>query len=110
MNKTLKQLLVLTLACVTLCGTTLAAPRGGKGRAPQPAKRHQIARLPAAPKHHATKRQNHQHKAHNHHTHHNTHHHHNVHHHHHGEHHTGWITLGAAVVGGVVGGLLGACQ
>ena len=26
------------------------------------------------------------------------------------DHHNGWVTLGAAVVGGLVGGLLGACQ
>ena len=87
MNKTLKQLMVLTLACVTLCGTTMAAPRGGKGRPPKPAPRHQTTKRPPAPRHHG---------------------HHKV--HHHNRHGAGWVTLGAAVVGGLVGGLLGGCR
>ena len=36
--------------------------------------------------------------------------HHKVRRHHHGGHNAGRVTLGAAVVGGLVGGLLGACQ
>ena len=103
MNKTLKQLMVLTLACVTLCGTTMAAPRGGKDRAPQPAPKHQTAKRPPASKHHAPKRQTHHRPAPKHH-----HEHHKV--QHHGGHNAGWVTLGVAVVGGLVGGLLGACR
>ena len=103
MNKTLKQLMVLVLAGVTLCGPVMAAPRGGKGRAPQPTPKHQTAKRPPAPKHHAPKRQTHHRPAPKHH-----HEHHKV--HHHGGHNPGWVTLGAAVVGGLVGGLLGACR
>lgn len=50
MNKTFKQLLVLTLALVTVCGTALAAPHGGNARAPQHAPKHQAAKRPPAPK------------------------------------------------------------
>ena len=104
MNKTLKQLMVLVLAGVTLCGPVMAAPRGGKGRAPHPAPRHQTAKRPPAPKHHAPKKQTHHRPAPKRH-----HGHHKVHHHHGGK-NNGWVTLGAAVVGGLVGGLLGACN
>ena len=99
MNKTFKKLMVLALAGMTLCTTAVAAPRGNKGRAPNPAPRHQTVKNPPAPKHHAPK------------------------HHpapppaphcrpkaHHGHHEKGWVTFGAAVVGGLVGGLLGACR
>ena len=103
MNKTLKQLMILVLAGVTLCGPVMAAPRGGKGRAPHPAPRHQTAKRPLAPKHHALKRQTHHRPTPKHH-----HEHNKV--HHHGDKNNGWVTLGAAVVGGLVGGLLGACN
>ena len=90
-NKTLKTFGTI-LACLALTGTCLAAPRGGfhNNRAPAP-----------APMHHT----------------HHGHHYHPappppppppaVHHHHHGGHHTGALTLGAAVVGGIVGALIG---
>lgn len=42
MNKTLKKLTVATLACVALCGTTMAAPRHGGPRGPRPAPVHQV--------------------------------------------------------------------
>lgn len=103
MNKTLKQLMVLALAGVTLCGPAMAAPRGGKARAPHPAPRHQTAKRPPTPKHHAPKRQTHHRPAPKHH-----HYHHKA--HHHVGHNADWVTLGAAVVGGLIGGLLGACQ
>ena len=90
MNKTLKTFGTL-LACLALTGTCLAAPHGGyrNHRAP-------------APMHHAP----HGHR-----------HHHMpppppprpvvVHHHHGGHHHTGAVAFGAAVVGGIVGALIG---
>ena len=102
MNKTLKKLMVLALAGTTLCAPVMAAPHGGKGRAPKPAPRHQTVKRPPAPKHHTPKK-HHRPAPRNHHERHNV-------RHHHGGHHTGWVTLGAAVVGGLVGGLLGACQ
>ena len=87
MNKTLKKLTVLTLAGLTLCTTAMAAPHGGKCHAPKPAPRHHAPKHRPAPppRHHG---------------------------HHHHNHHTGkgWVTLGAAVVGGLVGGLVGACR
>ena len=101
MNKTLKKLMVLVLAGTTLCGPLMAAPHGGKGLAPKPAPRHQTVKRPQAPKHHAPKK-NHRPAPHHH-------KHHKV-HHHHGGHNNGWVTLGAVVAGGLVGGLLGACQ
>lgn len=90
MNKTMKIFGTL-LACLALTGTCLAAPHGGyrNHRAP-------------APMHHAP----HGHR-----------HHHMpppppprpvvVHHHHGGHHHTGAVAFGAAVVGGIVGALIG---
>lgn len=43
MNKNIKKVLITTLACVTLCGTAMAAP-GGRGKpAPAPARQHQQA-------------------------------------------------------------------
>lgn len=36
MNKTLKKLAVATLACVALCGTTMAAPHYHRHRGPAP--------------------------------------------------------------------------
>ena len=101
MNKTLKKLLVATLACVTLCGTTFAAPRGGKKHAPVPAPRHQVVNH-AKPKHHAPPKHTHHRPAPK------PHHHvkHTV--HHHCDNNNGLVTLGAAIVGGLVGGVLGA--
>ena len=90
MNKTMKTFGTL-LACLALTGTCLAAPHGGyrNHRAP-------------APMHHAP----HGHR-----------HHHMpppppprpvvVYHHHGGHHHTGAVAFGAAVVGGIVGALIG---
>ena len=56
-----KKVLITTLACVTLCGTTMAAP-GGRGKpAPAPARQHQQAAprkqaaRPAPAKHVATR-------------------------------------------------------
>lgn len=112
MNKILKTLTVAALACVTLCGTAVAAPRGGRnnGRAPAPKhqtvkhkktpQRHAAKAKPAPKKHHiATKK------------------HHDPRHHapirtvHHVEHHceedNGWVTLGGALLGGLLGGIIG---
>ena len=52
MNNNVNKLLVAGLACVALCGTTLAAPRGGHGgRAPaRPAVTHKVP-APRAPQH-----------------------------------------------------------
>ena len=52
MNNNVNKLLVAGLACVALCGTTLAAPRGGHGgRAPaRPTVTHK-APAPRAPQH-----------------------------------------------------------
>ena len=104
MNKTFKQLLVLALALVTVCGTALAAPCGGNAHAPRHAPKHQTAKRPPAPKRPAPKKHVHHHpaprpKPHTHHK-----------GHHHGCKNEGWATFGAAVVGGLVGGLLGACN
>ena len=62
MNKNVKNLVVAGLACVALCGTTLAAPHGGNGgRAHGKAPTHQKAPAPKpaqhrahAPGHHGT--------------------------------------------------------
>jgi hypothetical protein len=104
MNKTFKQLLVLILALVTVCGTALAAPHGGNARAPQHAPKHQAAKRPPAPKKPALKKHAHHRPALKlkHHTQHNG--------HHHGGKNNGWVTFGAAVLGGLLGGLLGACN
>ncbi len=111
MNKNVMKLVVTALACVTLCGTTLAGPAHGGGRKPAPAPVHQKA--PA--QHHNQRQQNHGRNA--------------AHHapaphrapaprphtppppppppHPHGGHHeaNGWAVLGAAVIGGIVGAL-----
>ena len=51
-NRNFRKLMVAGLACMALCGTTLAAPRGGNGnRPPQKPAVHQNAGRPA---HHAT--------------------------------------------------------
>ena len=79
MNKNIKKLGIAALACVALCGTTLAAPRhhgGPRGHRPPP------------PRHHAPRHQV-------------------IHHvHHDGCEATGWTILGAAAIGGIVGALL----
>ena len=88
-NKTIKTFGTI-LACLALTGTCLAAPHGRDrhGRPPAPMhhrggpRHHHIPPPPPPPR---------------------------VHHHHHGCHHhgPGVIALGAAVVGGIVGGLIG---
>ena len=47
MNKIIKTVAVMALACVTLCGTAMAAPRHHGGRGPKPAPVHH-----RAPAHH----------------------------------------------------------
>ena len=55
MNKNIKKLMVAGLVCVALCGTTLAAPRGGThGRVPQKAPAHQRTAAPRAAHHNQT--------------------------------------------------------
>lgn len=110
MNKNIMKTLVAGLACLTLCTTACAAPGRG-GRTPQKAPTHHVTKAKPvhapAPAHHKT---------------HVVHHAHHPtpapHHHHtpppppcHPCHHagTGLVTLGATVIGGVVGGILGAC-
>ena len=82
MNKNIRKLLVMGLAGITLCGTAMAAPSGGHGGAQHGAPVHH-----QAPKHHEA--------------------HHGGHHHDHGG---GWLTLGAAAIGAVVGSIIGACR
>ena len=50
MNKLLKTLMIAAAACITLCGTTFAAPHGGHGRGPKPAPRHHVAKHRTPPK------------------------------------------------------------
>ncbi len=91
MNKTVKTFGTI-LACLALTGTCLAAPRGRHGgyRAPAPmhhaphGHRHNHMPPPPPPPRHTV-----------------------VHHHHGGHHHTGAVAFGAAVVGGIVGALIG---
>jgi len=81
MNKTTKILATL-IACTTLAGTCLAAPHGGHNYGPAPMHH----RAPPPPPRHE------------------------MHHHHHDRHHhdaPGIIAFGAAVIGGIVGGILG---
>lgn len=112
MNKTLKTLTVAALACITLCGTAVAAPRGGRdnGRAPAPKhqmvkhqkapQRHVAKAKPAPKKHHVAPKKHHPPK-----------HHAPVRTIHHVEHHcdddNGWAVLGGALLGGLLGGLIG---
>ena len=105
MNKNIKKLAVMTLAGLTLCGTAVAAPHGGRGGAPRPAPTHH--RTPAPMVHgggqnapqklrfggqvaegdrEAMRK------------------------HPRGNHAGGWIALGAAAIGGLVGGIIGACR
>ena len=54
MNKNVMKLMVAGLACVVLCGTTLAAPRGGNhGPTPKNAPTHQKVVAPKAVHNHA---------------------------------------------------------
>ena len=113
MNKTLKTLTVAALACITLCGTAIAAPRGGRdnGRAPAPKhqtvkhqkapQRHVAKAKPAPKKHHVAPKKHHPPK-----------HHAPVRTIHHVEHHrcdddNGWAVLGTALLGGLLGGIIG---
>ena len=50
MNKLLKTLMIAAVACVTLCGTTFAAPHGGRSRGPKPAPRHHVVKHRTPPK------------------------------------------------------------
>ena len=112
MNKILKTLMVAALACVTLCGTAVAAPRGGRNNGRAPAPKHQTVKhqkapvkhvakaKPAPKKHHVTPRKHHQIK-----------HYAPTHTVHHVEHHcdddNGWVALGGAILGGIIGGIIG---
>ena len=115
-NKTniIAKTLIAGLACVAFCGATLAAPHGG-GKAPQKAPTHQKAPAPnggnarahnPAPAPHGAPVAHHAPAP-------------APHHHeppppapHHGGHHegAGWVALGATVIGGIVGGIIGACS
>ena len=122
-KKTAVKTLMAGLVALTMCGTTMAAPRGGHGKTPAPARQHQTpARQPqkALAGHHATHGRNVAH-------HHAPVHHAPVHHapvlrhhapllpppppprpvvvHHHHAEANGWAVLGAALVGGIVGAL-----
>ena len=81
-----KKTIAAVIACLTLAGTCVAAPHGGRGYGPAPAPMHHRAPAPhynppppPPPRHH-------------------------VHHHHH---HNGIIAAGAAVTGGLIGGIIG---
>ena len=121
MNNTLKKLMMAIALCGALCGTATAAPKGcapAKGKAhasmtakaPAPAKhaakapahghghvepakpthRHEVARHtpPPPPRHHHEPKHHHDHRC---------------------DHNDdNWCVLGASVIGGLVGGLLGA--
>ena len=119
MNKNIKKLVLAGVLGMAVCGSTFAAPRGGKGgHEPNRAKVQHLEPKAehhngghnrgksAAPKHHRTET-------------------HVVHHvvapppapapvpppkpHHGATLHTGdWVTIGAAAVGGIVGGVVGA--
>ena len=79
MNKTMKTFAAL-LACFTFAGAAMAAPHGGYHHAPAPVHHHRTPPPPPPPP--------------------------EMHHHHHGG-LIGTVALGAAVVGGFVGGMLG---
>ena len=90
MNK-IKTMAIATLACVALCGTTMAAPahRGG-GKPPAPARQHQKApdHKPAQKHGHAVARHHAPAPAHRHH-----------------DEASGLAVLGAALIGGIVGAI-----
>jgi len=93
MNKTINTIAAM-LACLTLTGTCLAAPHGGH-RAPAPAPMHHHE----APRHHhAPPRHHHAPPPHHHHT--------TVVHHHDGGGALA-VGLGAAIIGGIVGAIIG---
>ena len=79
MNKIVKTVMVLVAGLALTTGTAVAAPHHG-GRGPAPRHHH----CPPPPRHHV------------------------VHHTHHHGGNAGWVALGAAAVGAVVGGLIGA--
>ena len=78
MNKTIKTIAVLLAGMTLTAGTAVAAPHHGRHCRPAPIHHH------CPPRHHV------------------------VHHVHHGGGNAGWVALGAAAVGAVVGGLIGA--
>ena len=79
MNKTIKTIAVLLAGLTLTAGTAVAAPYHGRHCRPAPIHHH------CPPRHHVV-----------------------VHHVHHGSGNAGWVALGAAAVGAVVGGLIGA--
>ena len=79
MNKTIKTIAVLLAGMTLTAGTAVAAPHHGRHCRPAPIHHH------CPPRHHVV-----------------------VHHAHHGGESAGWVALGAAAVGAVVGGLIGA--
>ena len=79
MNKIIKTFAVLMAGMVLTAGTAVAAPHHGRHCRPAPIHHH------CPPRHHVV-----------------------VHHAHHGGGNAGWVALGAAAVGAVVGGLIGA--
>ena len=116
-NRALKKLMMAFALCGALCGTAMAAPKGGapaKGRAPaamttkahaptkhvakapahghvepaRPAHRHEVARHAPPPPRHPGPRHHHDHRC--------------------GHHGDNCCVLGATLLGGLVGGLLGA--
>ena len=108
MNKTLKTLMVAALACITLCGTAVAAPRGGRDNGRAPAPKHQTVKhqkapqkhvakaKPAPKKHHVAPKKHHAPVR-------------TIHHveHHHCDDDNGWAVLGTALLGGLLGGIIG---
>lgn len=88
-KKNIFKFFVTALACTALCGGAFAAPGPAKGRAPGKAPAHQkapTARHAPAPRHHEPPPRE-------------------PHHGHHTIHTEGWVTIGAALLGGLVGGL-----
>lgn len=91
MNKTIKKIMVAGLACVAFCGTTFAAPHGGRGPMKAPV-HHQAPRHPA-PVRHAPPPPRAVHV---------------VHHDHCDG--TAAIAVGAGILGCIVGAVIGACN
>ena len=79
MNKTIKTIAVLLAGLTLTAGTAVAAPHHGRHCRPASIHHH------CPPRHHVV-----------------------VHHAHHGGGNAGWVAFGAAAVGAVVGGLIGA--
>ena len=94
MNKNaIKKMMIAAIACIALCGTTLAAPahKPAQGRAPAPQVahhrapvRHAAPRRPTTPCH-----RHHRHECHDCHY-----------------DHNGWVELGAGIIGGIIGALI----